>query len=64
VTGRVVPKKPASDVRGLKARVKTGRTPVLESAERRKLLRPIPATTRRERALITTLTCSVAGTTC
>ena len=44
--------------------VKTGRTPVLEGAERRKLLRPIPATTQRERALIATLTCSFAGTTC
>jgi integrase len=43
--------------------VKTGKTPVLEGAEWRKLLKSIPDTTLRDlrdRALIATLTCSFA----
>jgi integrase len=50
-------------VRGPKHVVKTGKTPVLEGAEWRKLLNSIPATTLRDlrdRALIATLTYSFA----
>jgi hypothetical protein len=50
-------------VRGPKHVVKTGKTPVLESIEWRKLLDSIPATTLRDlrdRALIATLTYSFA----
>jgi site-specific recombinase XerD len=59
VTGQVVSTNPAAAVRGPKHVVKTGKTPVLEGAEWRKLLDSIPATTLRDlrdRALIATLT--------
>jgi site-specific recombinase XerD len=63
VTGQVVPTNPAAAVRGPKHVVKTGKTPVLEGAEWRKLLKSIPETTLRDlrdRALIATLTYSFA----
>jgi site-specific recombinase XerD len=63
VVGHVVPANPASAVRGPKHVVKTGKTPVLEGEEWRKLLDSIPATTLRDlrdRALIATLTYSFA----
>ncbi len=63
VVGQVVPANPASAVRGPKHVVKTGKTPVLEGEEWRKLLDSIPATTLRDlrdRALIATLTYSFA----
>jgi len=63
VTGQVVPTNPAAPVRGPKHVVKTGKTPVLEGAEWRKLLKSIPDTTLRDlrdRALIATLTYSFA----
>jgi integrase len=63
VTGQIVPTNPAAAVRGPKHVVKTGKTPVLEGAEWRKLLASIPATTLRDlrdRALIATHTYSFA----
>jgi site-specific recombinase XerD len=63
VVGQVVPANPASAVRGPKHVVKTGKTPVLEGEEWRKLLDFIPGTTLRDvrdRALIATLTYSFA----
>src|SRR5215468_5132848 len=63
VTGQLVPMNPAAAVRGPKHVVKTGKTPVLEAAEWRKLLDSIPAVTLRDlrdRALIATLTYSFA----
>ena len=42
VTGQVLPTNPAAAVRGPKHVVKTGKTPVLEGAEWRKLLESIP----------------------
>lgn len=63
VIGQVVPTNPAAAVRGPKHAVKTGKTPVLEGAEWRKLLKSIPETTLldlRDRALIATLTYSFA----
>ena len=63
VTRQVVPTNPAAAVRGPKHVVKTGKTPVLEGAEWRKLLKSIPETTLRDlrdRALIATLTYSFA----
>ena len=63
VTGQVVPMNPAAAVRGPKHVVKTGKTPVLDAGEWRKLLDSIPtATVRdlRDRALIATLTYSFA----
>jgi Luciferase-like monooxygenase/Phage integrase, N-terminal SAM-like domain len=45
VVGQVVPANPASAVRGPKHVVKTGKTPVLEGEEWRKLLDSIPAAT-------------------
>src|ERR1700716_3024114 len=63
ITGQVLPTNPAAAVRGPKHVVKTGKTPVLEGAEWRKLLNSIPATTLRDlrdRALIATLTYSFA----
>ena len=62
VTGQVMPANPAAAVRGPNYVVKTGKTPVLEGAEWRKLLDSIPATTLRlrDRALIATLTYSFA----
>ena len=61
--GQIVPMNPAAPVRGPMHVVKTGKTPVLEGAEWRKLLASIPATTLRDlrdRALIATLTYSFA----
>jgi site-specific recombinase XerD len=63
VTGQVVPMNPAAAVRGPKHVVKTGKTPVLEGAEWRRLLDSIPTATLRDlrdRALIATLTYSFA----
>ena len=63
VTGQVLPINPAAAVRGPKHVVKTGKTPVLEAAEWRRLIDSIPAETLRElrdRALIATLTYSFA----
>jgi site-specific recombinase XerD len=63
ITGQVVPYNPAAAVRGPKHVVKTGKTPVLEAAEWRKLLDAIPTETvrdLRDRALIATLTYSFA----
>jgi len=63
ITGQVMPTNPASAVRGPKHVVKTGKTPVLEGAEWRKLLDAIPTGTvrdLRDRALIATLTYSFA----
>ena len=66
VVGQVMPMNPTAAVRGPKHVVKTGKTPVLEGAQWRKLLNSIPATTLRDlrdRALIATLTYSFAGIT-
>lgn len=63
VTGQVVPMNPAAAVRGPKHVVKTGKTPVLEPEEWRKLTDSIPTETvrdLRDRALIATLTYSFA----
>jgi site-specific recombinase XerD len=63
IIGQVVPFNPAAAVRGPKHVVKTGKTPVLEPAEWRKLLDSIPTETvrdLRDRALIATLTYSFA----
>ena len=63
VTGQVVPMNPAAAVRGPKHIVKTGKTPVLEAAEWRKLIDTIPTDALRDlrdRALIATLTYSFA----
>src|SRR5450755_2216504 len=63
ITGQIVPHNPAAAVRGPKHVVKTGKTPVLDGKEWRKLLDAIPtATVRdlRDRALIATLTYSFA----
>jgi site-specific recombinase XerD len=63
ITGQVLPTNPAAAVRGPKHVVKSGKTPVLEGTEWRKLLNSIPATTLRDlrdRALIATLTYSFA----
>src|SRR5665213_2258941 len=63
VIGQVVPNNPAAAVRGPKHVVKTGKTPVLEGAQWRKLLASIPDMTLRDlrdRALIATLTYSFA----
>jgi site-specific recombinase XerD len=59
VTGQVVPTNPAAAVRGPKHVVKTGKTPVLEGTEWRRLIDSIPTDTvrdLRDRALIATLT--------
>jgi site-specific recombinase XerD len=59
VTGQVMPTNPASAVRGPKHVVKTGKTPVLDAAEWRRLIDSIPTDTvrdLRDRALIATLT--------
>ncbi len=61
ITGQVVPINPAAAVRGPKHVVKTGKTPVLDAPEWRKLLDSIPTETvrdLRDRALIATLTYS------
>lgn len=63
IVGQVVPHNPAAAVRGPKHVVKTGKTPVLEAAEWRKLVDAIPTETvrdLRDRALIATLTYSFA----
>jgi site-specific recombinase XerD len=63
ITGQVVPINPAAAVRGPKHVVKTGKTPVLDGQEWRKLLNSIPTMTvrdLRDRALIATLTYSFA----
>jgi site-specific recombinase XerD len=62
ITGQVVPTNPAAAVRGPKY-VTTGKTPVLDGSEWRKLLDAIPTETvrdLRDRALIGTLTYSFA----
>jgi site-specific recombinase XerD len=59
ITGQVMPVNPASAVRGPKHVVKTGKTPVLDGTEWRRLIDAIPADTvrdLRDRALIATLT--------
>jgi site-specific recombinase XerD len=63
ITGQVVPSNPASAVRGPKHVVSTGKTPVLDGAEWRRLIDSIPTNTvraLRDRALIATLTYSFA----
>jgi site-specific recombinase XerD len=63
ITGQVVPMNPAAAVRGPKHVVKTGKTPVLDAAEWRRLIDSIPAETvrdLRDHALIATLTYSFA----
>jgi site-specific recombinase XerD len=63
ITGQVVPMNPSAAVRGPKHVVRTGKTPVLDGTEWRRLIDSIPTETVRElhdRALITTLTYSFA----
>jgi site-specific recombinase XerD len=63
ITGQVVQHNPASAVRGPKHVVNTGKTPVLEGNEWRRLLESIPTEAvrdLRDRALIATLTYSFA----
>jgi site-specific recombinase XerD len=63
VIGQVIPANPASAVRGPKHVVKTGKTPVLEGSEWRRLIDSIPTDEvcgLRDRALIATLTYSFA----
>src|ERR1700723_3161143 len=63
ITGQIVPVNPAAAVRGPKHVVKTGKTPVLDGKEWRKLIDSIPTETvrdLRDRALISTLTYSFA----
>jgi site-specific recombinase XerC len=48
ITGQVVPINPAAAVRGPKHVVKTGKTPVLDAADWRKLLDSIPTDTVRD----------------
>jgi site-specific recombinase XerD len=63
ITGQLLPHNPAAAVRGPKHVVKTGKTPVLDAKEWRKLLDGIPTETvrdLRDRALIATLTYSFA----
>ena len=63
VIGQIVPMNPAAAVRGPKHVVKTGKTPVLDGKEWRKLIDSIPTETvrdLRDRALIATLTYSFA----
>ena len=63
ITGQIVPMNPAAAVRGPKHVVKTGKTPVLDGTEWRKLIDSIPTETvrdLRDRALIATLTYSFA----
>ena len=59
IVGQVAPSNPASAVRGPKHVVKTGKTPVLDGKEWRRLIDAIPIDTvrdLRDRALIATLT--------
>jgi site-specific recombinase XerD len=61
ITGQVLPHNPAAAVRGPKHVVKTGKTPVLDGKEWRKLLDAIPAETvssDRMIALASVLKCS------
>ena len=63
IIGQVLPMNPAAAVRGPKHVVKTGKTPVLDAADWRKLIDSIPTETvrdLRDRALIATLTYSFA----
>jgi integrase len=63
ITGQVVPFNPAAAVRGPKHVVTTGKTPVLDGTEWRKLIDSIPVDSvrdLRDRALIATLTYSFA----
>ena len=63
ITGQVLPTNPAASVRGPKYVVTTGKTPVLDGTEWRKLIDAIPAESvrdLRDRALIATLTYSFA----
>jgi site-specific recombinase XerD len=63
ITGQVVPTNPAAAVRGPKYVVTTGKTPVLDGSQWRRLLDAIPTETvrdLRDRALIGTLTYSFA----
>jgi integrase len=63
ITGQILPHNSAAAVRGPKHVVKTGKTPVLDGKEWRKLLDAIPTETvrdLRDRALIATLTYSFA----
>jgi len=63
ITGQMAPTNPAAAVRGPKHVVKTGKTPVLDAGEWRKLIDSIPTETvrdLRDRALIATLTYSFA----
>ena len=63
ITGQVAPSNPASAVRGPKHVVKTGKTPVLDATEWRRLIDAIPMDTvrdLRDRALIATITYSFA----
>jgi site-specific recombinase XerD len=63
IIGQVVPVNSAAAVRGPKLVVKTGKTPVLDAGEWRKLIDSIPTETvrdLRDRALIATLTFSFA----
>src|SRR6202171_316804 len=48
ITGQVVPVNPASAVRGPKLVVKTGKAPMLDAADWRKLLAAIPTDTVRD----------------
>ena len=50
ITGQVVPLNPAAAVRGPKHVVKTGKTPVLDGKEWRKLIDSIPTETVRDLA--------------
>ena len=66
VVGQMMPSNPAASVRGPKYVVKTGKTPVLESDEWRRLIDSIPTETvrdLRDRALIATLTYGFARVT-
>ena len=63
VTGQIVPTNPAGSVRGPSHRVKTGKTPVLEAEEARRLLDSIDTGTPaglRDRALIALMVYSFA----
>ncbi len=66
VVGQMMPSNPAASVRGPKYVVKTGKTPVLEADEWRRLIDSIPTETvrdLRDRALIATLTYGFARVT-
>jgi site-specific recombinase XerD len=60
ITGQVVPTNPALAVRGLKHVVKVGKMPALEGGEWRRLLGANPTEAVRDRALVATLTYSIA----